>query len=84
MTVFLSAGLALILLVGLVVMSVYDPDLMRDYAWAEPVFWALVGVGVFRAGIEFIFCSVLPCLWPRIPRFLRRPDCQKAPCTRRQ
>ena len=38
MTVFLLWGLVLILLLGFVVMSVYDPNLVRDYPWTEPMF----------------------------------------------
>ena len=84
MTIFLLAGLTLFLLAGLIVVNVYSPELVPEYAWMEPLFWTLAAVGILKIGLDMIFCSVVPCLWPRLSRFLGCSRSHKAPCAGRQ
>ena len=84
MTIFFLAGLALFLLAGLVVVNVYSPELVPEYAWMEPLLWTLATVGILKICLDFILCSVVPCLWPGLSRFLSCSLSRKAPCAGRQ
>lgn len=50
------ASLALPALIGLVVISVYQPDALVQHPWLEYPFWSSLGIGVVRAGLDFYYC----------------------------
>ena len=84
LTTFLLAGLTLFLLGGLVVVNVYSPELVPEYAWMEPLFWTLATVGILKIGLNIVLCSILPCMRPGLSRFLGCSRSGKAPCAGRQ
>ena len=51
---YVLASLALPVLMGLVAMSVYQPDTLLQHPWIEYLFWSSLGTGVFKAALDLV------------------------------
>ena len=65
---YVLASLALPALMGLVAISVYQPDALVQHPWLEYLFWSSLGIGVLRAGLDFYHCCLVPFSSARMPR----------------
>ncbi len=65
---YVLASLALPALMGLVVISVYQPDALIQHPWLEYLFWSSLGLGVFKAGLDFFYCCLVPLSSAGMPR----------------
>ncbi len=57
---YVVASLALPVLMGLVAISVYQPDALVQHPWIEYLFWSSMGVGVFKAALDLCHCFLVP------------------------
>ena len=58
---YVLASLALPALMGLVAISVYQPEVLIHHPWIEYLFWSCLGAGVFKAALD-LFHSVVDSL----------------------
>ncbi len=59
---YVLASLALPALMGLVAISVYQPDVLIQHPWIEYLFWSCLGAGVVKAALDLFhsFVDSLP------------------------
>ena len=65
---YVLASLALPALIGLVIISIYQPDALIQHPWIEYLFWSSLGIGVFKAGLDLFYCFLVPFSSSRMPR----------------
>ena len=65
---YLLASLALPALIGLVIISVYQPAALVQHPWIEYLFWSSLGIGVFKAGLDLFHCFLVPFSTARLLR----------------
>ena len=57
---YVLASLALPALIGLVVISVYQPGALIQNPWIEYLFWTSLGAGIFKAALELFHALAEP------------------------